>query len=265
MRACHVECSTKLEGTYPCSADYPERFWSNGLPLSREWFRDNLGKQVEAFHLVNDQGNVIGHIYWAASNCALAPYEIEDGVAYVYCEWIQIAHRGDGGMRMLFEEFADYLHRQDYKGILVTATTIDEFMHERHFLKRGFKVLRETENGKLLYYPINQETIHVEPLESHVAREGTAPVEVLVLGSHFCPIAASAVLSLRKVAREQGDAVSLREVVADRHSIEQYGVAEGIYINGKPAFFGPVDEETVRKTIRKEEYHSLDARRSENQ
>ncbi len=262
MRAYQVTCSSESDYAYPCTVEDPKRFWANGLELSRVWMHDNLGENIEAFHLSDDQGRVIGHIYWAPSGRALAPYDIEDEVAYVYCEWVQTSHRGEGGMRMLFEEFADYLHRRGMKGILVNTTSIEEYMHERHFLKRGFKILRETENGKLLYYPINKESIWVEPLQPNVKREGTAPVDVLVIGSHFCPVAASALLSLRKVAAEQKDTVKLREVPADRGTINRYGVADGIYLNGKPAFNGPVNEETVRETLRREEYISLNARRS---
>ncbi len=262
MKVCRVTCQGGSENAYPCATETPQSFWADGLPLSRDWFATNLGDHVEAFHLHDGQGEVVGHIYWAPSNRALVPYDIEDGVAYVYCEWVQRLYRGDGGMHMLFEEFVDYLHRRGFKGILVGATTIEGYMHERHFLKRGFKILQEIGDGKLLYYPIKKERVWVEPLQPHVAREGTAPVEVLVIGSHFCPVTASAVLSLRRVAAELDSLVHLREMSADRNTIEHYGVADGIYINGKPAFFGPVDEATVRETIRKEEYLSLNGRRS---
>ena len=156
----------------------------------------------------------------------------------------------------------DYLHLRGFKGILVDATTIEGYMHQRHFLKRGFKTLMGIGDGRLLYYPISQESVWVEPLKPLVTREGTAPVDILVIGSHFCPVAASAVLSLRKVAAELDGLVQLREVDADRSIIEHYGVADGIYINGKPAFFGPVNEATVRETIRKEEHLSRSSRRS---
>jgi hypothetical protein len=262
MRVCRLACSDGSEDAYPCTTEDPQRFWANGLQISRKWFADNLGKHVEAFHLKDDRKNVIGHIYWAPSNRALVPYDIEDGVAYVYCEWVQQIHRGEGGMHMLFEEFVDYLHLGGFKGILVDATTIEGYMHQRHFLNRGFKILQEIGDGKLLYYPINQDSIWVKPLQPNVTREGTAPVDILVIGSHFCPVAASAVLSLRKVAAELDGLVHLREVDADRSIIEHYGVADGIYINGKPAFFGPVNEATVRETIRKEEYFSRSGRRS---
>jgi len=262
MKVCRVTCNVGSENAYPCATESPQNFWADGLPLSRDWFAENLGEHVEAFHLHDDHGEVVGHIYWAPSNRALVPYDIEDGVACIYCEWVQRGHRGEGGMHMLFEEFVDYLHRRGFKGILVDATTIEGYMHQRHFLKRGFKILREIGDGKLLYYPISQESVWVEPLQPHVTREGTAPVDILVIGSHFCPVGASAVLSLRKVAAELDGLVHVREVDAGRNVIEHYGVADGIYINGKAAFFGPVNEATVRETIRKEEYLSLTGRRS---
>lgn len=251
MKASQVVHDSDSADAYPCATETTLP-WSDGLPISREWFGKNLGEYVEAFHLQDDNGKVVGHIYWAPSERALAPYKIEDHVAYVYCEWIQREHRGKGGMRMLFDEFADYLHRQGFKGILVDGTDIEEFMHSRHFEKRGFQIIRESENGRLLYYPLAQKTVQVEPLQPKVAPEGKAPVHLLVVGSHFCPVSASAVLALRKVSQEFGENVSLREIPANNQSKDQFGVSNGIFINGRAAFFGPVEEETVRQTLRKE-------------
>jgi hypothetical protein len=75
------------------------------------------------------------------------------------------------------------------------------------------------------------------------------PVEVLVIGSLFCPVGATAVLYLRKVAAEFGDRVALKEVPAEPEALSRYGVADGIFINGEPKFFGPVTEAQVRAVI----------------
>jgi hypothetical protein len=54
------------------------------------------------------------------------------------------------------------------------------------------------------------------------------------------------------VAKEFGDQLIVKEVPAGTEALARYGVADGIFINGKIKFFGPVREEQVRKAIREE-------------
>jgi len=236
---------------YPCATETPRPFWADGLELSRVWFTENLGKHVEGFHLEED-GKVIGHIYWAPSERALVSYRTEPGAAWLYCEWVQRPHQGRGYMRELFSAFVEHLREKGYKGVLVGATDYEGYMHHSHFQKRGFRVIHEGDGGKLMYLPLLQESVEVEPLSPNVPMEGKAPVEVLVVGSLFCPVGAAAVLYLRKVATEFSDQVALKEIPAGPEALARYGVANGIFINGQQKFFGPITEEQVRTVIEKE-------------
>lgn len=252
MRIRRVQTPEDVRQAYPCATESPIPFWADGVPLCREWFAENLGKYIEGFHLIDEDGNVIGHIYWASSGHALIPYEIENGLAYIYCDWVQQHHRGKGGMHLLFQEFVEFLRSQGYKGILVRGTEFEDYMHCRHFLKRGFQMLQESGGGKLLYYPLSQTSVVVEPITPRVAKESAAKVEVLVIGSRFCPVGASAVLAVRKVAQEFGERVVIKEIPSSREVIARYGVAHGIFVNGRAKFFGPVSESQVRRAIEEE-------------
>jgi len=249
VRVFKVTDSQQAQAAYPCATESPRPFWADGLELSRRWFAENLGKHVEGFHLEED-GKVIGHIYWAASEQALVPYHTEPGVVWLYCEWVQRPYRGQGYMRKLFSAFLEHLQSEGYKGVLVGATDYEDYMHRSHFAKRGFQMIEGS--GGLMYLPLTQASVRMEPLRTKVEREGRAPVEVLVIGSLFCPVGAAAVLYLRKVTAEFGDCVALKEVPAGAETLSRYGVADGIFINGKPQFFGPVTEAQVRAVIAEE-------------
>lgn len=248
MRIFRLSNPEEAARAYPCATEAPRPFWADGLELSREWFAENLGKYVKGFHLEEGE-EVIGHIYWAPSEWALVPYHTEPGVAWLYCEWIQRAYRGRGYMRALFSAFLEHLKAEDYKGVLVRVTAYETYMHHSHFTKRSFRMI-EGGNG-LMYLPLTQESVEVEPLKTKVRREGTVPVEVLVIGSLSCPVGATAVLYLRKAAAEFGDRVALREVPAGRETLARYGVANGIFVNGELKFFGPVTAAQVRAAIEK--------------
>ena len=84
-------------------------------------------------------------------------------------------------------------------------------------------------------------------------RERAEPLERQIrIGSRFCPVGASAVLAIRRVASEFGDQVIVKEVPASMETLSRYGVADGIFINGQLKFFGPVGENQVREAIQKE-------------
>ena len=207
-----------------------------------------MGAHVEGVH-VEEEGEVIGHIYWAPSERALVPYRTEPGVAWIYCEWIKRPHQGRGYMRKLFSAFIEHLKGEGYKGVLVGATDYEGYMHHSHFSKRGFRVILEGDGGKLMYLPLAQETVEVEPLAPRIPVEGKAPVEILVIGSLFCPVGAATVLYLRKVAAEFEGRVAIKEIPAGPEALARYGVADGIFINGEQKFFGPVTENQVRQAI----------------
>lgn len=248
MRIFSLRDPREAAGAYPCATESPRPFWADGLRLSRDRFAENLGKHVEGFH-VEEDGAVVGHIHWAPSERAVVPYRTEPGVAWIYCEWIQRPYQGKGYMRALFSAFVEHLRKGGYKGVLVGATDYEGYMHHSHFSKRGFQVIREGDGGKLMYLPLGQESVEVEPLVPRVPVEGRAPVEVLIVGSRFCPVGAATVLYLGKVGAELGDQVSITEVPAGPEALARYGVADGIYLNGKPVFFGPVTEDQVRAAI----------------
>jgi len=235
---------------YPCMTENLTP-WAEGVPLSQQWFAANLGKHLEGFHLEED-GKVIGHIYWAPSERALVPYNIEDHVAFLYCEWVQRDYRGRGLMRQLFGRFIEELQDEGYKGVLVDGTEFEDYMHHSHFTKRGFRVLQDFGQFKLMYLPLAQEEVAVEKLEPQIPVEGRAPVEVLIIGSRFCPVGSAAMLLVRKVAEEFGNQVLIKEIPASREAVARYGTADGIFINGKEKFMGPVNEEQVRRAIEEE-------------
>jgi len=60
----------------------PGASWTDALPESRGWFKTNLGKHVEGYHLL-DEDKVVGHIYYAPSERALVPYDTDPKVAFI--------------------------------------------------------------------------------------------------------------------------------------------------------------------------------------
>jgi hypothetical protein len=68
----------------------------------------------------------------------------------------------------------------------------------------------------------------------------------------MCPYEVSSEMLLREVAQEFGDQVTLREVPLTSETLREYGVAKGIFINGRQKLTGGETEEQVRQAILEE-------------
>jgi N-acetylglutamate synthase-like GNAT family acetyltransferase len=239
-----------LEETYCCISETPPgATWAKSLPESREWLRKNLGKHVEGYHLLDDS-KVVGHIYYAASEKALIPYELEPGVACIYCTEMlrDYSHKGYG--RMMFDYTKKDLKKQGFKGIMVPATDFKEFRHDVLFQKQGFKVIKEHAPFKIMYFPLKKESINVKPISLDY-KPSKDKVEVTLFNNFFCPVGAHMYHSVKKVAQGLGDKVKIVEIEATLETVRKYGTTDPL-INGKIKMFGPASEAEVKKAIQEE-------------
>ncbi len=239
-----------LEEAYCCISETPPgAAWAKSLPESREWLRKNLGKHVEGYHLLDD-GKVIGHIYYATSEKALIPYELEPGVACIYCTEMlrDYMHKGYGSM--MFDYMKRDLKKQGFKGIMVPATDFKEFMHYELFQKQGFKIIKEHPPFKVMYFPLTKENISAKPINLNY-KPSKDKVEVTLFNNFFCPVGAHMHHSIKKVAQSFGDKVKIVEIEATLETVRKYGTTDPL-INGKIKIFGPASEANVKKAIQEE-------------
>ncbi len=239
-----------LEATYCCMKEVPPgASWAKSLPDSRKWFKTNLGKHVEGYHLL-DGDKVVGHIYYETSEEALLPYEIEPKVACIYCTEMlhDYMHKGYG--KMMFDYVKDDLKKQGFKGIIVDATDFKEYMHYEHFLKQGFTVIKEHRPFKLMYFPLTKESIRAKPIELNYTPLRDK-VEVTLFKNFFCPVGAYMHHLIKKVAQSFGEKVKIVEIDATLETVRRHGTTDPL-INGKIKILGPASEEDVRKVIQEE-------------
>lgn len=223
--------------------------WPQALCLCREWMRDHLGEHIEGFHLELADGKAVGHLYYALSQNALVPYEIEQDVGVIYCEWIQRHYQGQGYGRRLFSALLSELEQQNAKGVMVEATILQGQMHMSHFQARGFRVLLEQGDRRVMYLPLRQEQVFIEPLPEKLPAAAGGKVEIIIIHGYLCPFDTSTHVLLREVAQEFANQVQLREVHLTPETLRQYGVARGIFINGRRKLGGGETELAVRQAI----------------
>jgi len=243
-----LQSEDDAQQSYCCMTEVPTP-WPEALCLCRGWVAENLGRYVEGYHAQMPDGQVIGHLYYAPSDCALFPYEIEPGVAAMYCEWVQRRHQGQGIGRRLFEAFVADMRSANCKGIVVEGTDLEGQMDYRHYLTRGFQVMHEAEHRRLLYLPLAQPSISARPLRAGIVPRKSVPVEILILSGYMCPLDVSTQVLLLEVIREFGDQVRWRSERLSPETLRRYGVANGIFINGHQKLTGAATEQAIRQAI----------------
>ena len=247
----------RLEGTedtqkaYCCMMEVPTP-WPQALCQCRDWITDNLGRYVEGYHLELESGEVVGHLYYALSEQALFPYEVEAGVAVLYCDWVQTRYQGKGLGKQLFDTFLSHMRQDGVKGVLVEATDIEGQMHFEHYLKRGFKQIYARDHLALLYLPVTLDQVEAHPMTGRIRPHKGAPVEILILNGYMCPYDVSTQVALRQVAGEFGDQVVLIDTWLTPETLQDFGAAKGIFINGRQKLSGAETEEAIRQAILEE-------------
>jgi hypothetical protein len=227
----------------------PGASWAKGLPESRKWFKNSLGKLVEGYHLMDD-GKVAGHIYYASSEKALVPYEMESGVACVYCTEMLRDYARKGYGKLMFDYMKDDLKKRGFKGIMIPATDIKEYMHYEQFQKQGFKVIIEHPPFKVMYFPLTKQSISVKPI-SLKYKPSKEKVEVTLFTNFSCPVGTYMHNLVKTVVQSFGDKVKIVEIEATLENLRKYGTTDPL-INGKLKIFGPASEADVRKAIQEE-------------
>jgi N-acetylglutamate synthase-like GNAT family acetyltransferase len=237
--------------SYCCMMEVPSP-WPEALCVCRNWIAQNLGETIQGYHLELADGQVVGHLYYALSECALFAYQVEPQVGILYCEWVQRKYQGQGLGTRLFDAFLGDMRAQNIKGLLVDATDLEGQMHYSHYSSRGFSAIFQSGHRKLLYLPLSQPDVLAQPLTPRLEPRRGAPVEIVLLNGYLCPFEISAHLLMRQVAQEFGSQVNLREVTLTRETLQDYGAAYGVFINGRQKLFGGESEAAIRQAIREE-------------
>jgi len=239
-----------LESTFCCAEEFPPSVdWAEYLPVAREWFKDNLGRHIEGYHLT-DKGRVVGLIYWARSENALLPYIIEPNVACIYCTELLRDYKHKGHGRMMLDYMKNDLNQQGFKGILVPATNLEVYMHYKDFQKQGFKTIKEQPPIKLMYYPLKKKNITLKVVDLNY-KPASDKVEVTLFRNFMCPVNASMYYMIKKVAEGFRNKTKTVEIDVTLETVRKYGTTDPL-INGKMKFWGPVPEKTVQTAIQEE-------------
>lgn len=224
------------------------------------WLRDMMGKGLKA-KLVYEGKKAVGFIEYAPIEEAPVAVEGKD-ITFINCIWIvtrtpdknKSGYQGKGYGRALLRA-AEQDVRESTRGIAVSAFDHAFWFTPASFFKYfDYKEVDRKNSHVLMFKAFKKGVKRPSFMKSKYKPPKIEPGKVIVeaFWNAVCPMGLVVMQRLREVVEEFGSEVMLREVFTDdRSKVKEYGVASGIFINGKSKFWGPPSKTQIRGELKK--------------
>jgi len=202
--------------------------------------------------LVAYEGTVpVGQIEYLPIEHAPRPVKGEH-LTFIDCMFVEPKQRWHHVGSELLKACEEKAH-EHARGLAVIAYPDSLFMPASFFIEHGFVSVADNECGAWLMMKAWDEVKPPEFMPRNYSpalpQSGKTMVDVFWGGQ--CPFWVHARDCLLHVAKEIGDRVVVREINTDDRSVmEQYGIANAVFINGQCAFLYPPSETEIRQALR---------------
>ena len=213
-----------------------QRF-GEGIEIKGTWNYEHAHKGLCV--LVAYEGTrAVGQVEFLPIEHAPQPVSGE-GLTFINCLAVMAQAQGRGiGSALLEACRTEAMQRSD--GLACLAYLTGPFMPAAFFRRHGLRLASTAEDAELLY----QTWADAQPPELLPRLLAPRPEPGRVTVDYFwcgqCPHAARTRDRLRQVARQLGPRVLLRETnTDDRATLQRWGIASGLYVNGRQVFCSP--------------------------
>ncbi len=246
------------EDTYPgfacCFEDWSEDMQRAGA-FRRAWFeymeKHGLGAKVA----IDDDGTPCGMIQYIPSKYSFIQ---GDGIYLITCIWVYGYDKGIGnrqkrgmGKALLLCAEEDAKSR-GAKGMAAWGLTEPYWMQSSFYKKFGYAVADTKGTLELVWKPFVAGVQAPEWRKPRV-KQDTKPDKVLVtaFSNGWCPANYLTFEAFKKAASEFAEKVEFSGIDTMRaEDVQEWGITDGIYINGRELGFGPpLSYEDARRII----------------
>jgi GNAT superfamily N-acetyltransferase len=232
-----------LEAYCACLEEYSDEI-KEGADHKKRWYEEMKDKGLRVKLALVD-GKPYGMIHYVPIEHAFAEGR---GHYFVHCIWVH-AHKGKGvgdqrkrGLgKALLRAAEDDARALGAKGLAVWGMAIPVFMRASWFRKQGYRKADRIGVQVLLWKPFADDAVPprwIREKKRPDKLEGRVAVDAFVHG--WCPAMNMTFARAKRACAELGGAVAFRPVwTLDRAAFEEWGIADGVYIDGKPVRTGP--------------------------
>lgn len=178
----------------------------------------------------------------------------------VLCIWVHGHKQGIGDQRKkgmgkaLLKAAEDDCRETGSGGLVTWGLGIPAFMRASWFKKHGYKVVDKSGVMRLLWKPFNDEVPPPKFMKKKKKPgKGNSKVDISIFKTGWCPAMNIAYERTLRASKALRDRIDLKEYdTVDRKIVEEWGITDGIFIDGKELRTGPPPPyEKVRRKIEK--------------
>lgn len=239
-----------------CLEDWSDEMDAAG-PHKQEWYRKMQPCGLRVKVVTDDEGEVGGMIqYGPIENLPLQG----SNLYYVYCIWVHGYQQGRGnfqhrGMGTALLQAAEEDTRElGSDGLVVWGMALPFFMRAAWFRKHGYTAVDRDGIARLLWKPFNPEAVPPKWIKHRQKPPKiTGKVSITCLKNGWCPAQNLTYERARRAAAEFGEQVIFTGIdTFDRSDAAQWGITDGLFIDGKQVAYGPPPSyEKIKRAIGK--------------
>ena len=251
-----IDLDKKNEDTYlVCMED-----WSEGMveakPIKEKWCREMKGKGLRVKLALTDDGDVAGMIEYMPIE---ESYADGKNLYFINCIWVH-GHpekgiknvQGMGMGKALLKAAEEDVLSLDAKGLVAWGVAMDFWMKASWYEKQGYKKVDQEGMMALVWKPFTPDAVqpkwHRGKFEQKLV---PGKVKMTAFYHGQCPAQNTVYLNANKVADEFGDKIVFEEInMNNAENRRKYGMATGLYVDGKNISEGPpVDYDEIRGRV----------------
>jgi len=251
-----VDLSEKYQETYfYCLED-----WSDGMKESgnhKETWCESMKDKGLRVKLAVENDVVCGMIQYVP-----VEYSFIEGkdLYFINCIWVHGYKKGIGNYqkrgigKSLLKAAEEDAKSLKAKGIAAWGISLPFWMRASWFKKQGYTKVDKKESGILLWKPFTQDALPPKWIkEKKRPEKSEKKVSVTSFINGWCPGQNLVFERAKRASSEFGSKVEFQEInTFDRKTFLEWGIADGLYIDGKKVRTGPPPSyKKIRKKIAK--------------
>jgi len=251
-----IDLNEKYQGTYfACLEDWSDEIKEGGNH-KEAWFQCMKDKGLRV-KLAVDGDKACGMIHYVPIEHSFA--EGKDAY-FVYCIWVHGYKKGVGNYqkrgvgKALLRAAEDDAKSLGAKGLAAWGISMPFFMRASWFKKQGYKKVDKTEMQILLWKPFAEDAVAPKWIrEKKRPQKKGGKVAVSAFLNGWCPAMNMTFERAKRASQEFGDQVEFQAIrTIDRPIFLDWGIADGLFIDGKQMRTGPPPSyDKIKKKIAK--------------
>lgn len=163
------------------------------------------------------------------------------------CIWVHGYKEGRGDYRKrgmgkaLLKAAEEDCREMGSNGLVTWGLIIPAFMRASCFRRQGYTIVAKNGFMRLLWKPFDEEAKPPSFIkQKKIPEKGSDKVNVTLFRNDWCPAMNIACERAIRASGEFKDKINLQEYnTLDREIVKEWGIAEGLYIDGKEVRTGP--------------------------